>query len=223
MRQMEGVYKADCYEIPPADITKIAINMERLRWADLDLKAYTQVNIPSYTLKFVGPDTVYEFKVVVGKPASPTLSLNSNITYITTYPKYKVTSKSSERLNAPGMVAFKFPNNYAISLHDTRDQQSFAKEERALGNNGIRVENAVALARLMLKNYGDAGQAKQFERAMKSHLARNISLNRPAPIRITYFTCEVIRGEVINYKDIYNLDKSLEMALYNSTETLTIK
>jgi len=36
------------------------------------------------------------------------------------------------------------------------------------------------------------------------------------PIKITYLTCEIKDGELITLTDIYNLDNSLEMALYGT-------
>ncbi|MBS1529094.1 MAG: L,D-transpeptidase family protein, partial [Bacteroidetes bacterium] len=93
LRQLKGVRQGDCYETPDAEVTKIVINMERLRWAAIDTNFYIQVNIPSFTLKFVRPDTTYQFKVVVGKTTAPTPTLNSNITYLTTFPEWKIPQK----------------------------------------------------------------------------------------------------------------------------------
>lgn len=90
MHLLQGVYQGDCYDIPEAVIRKMAINMERLRWASIDDSSYIHINIPSYTLKFHQPDTTYEFRIMVGKPAWPTPSLHSAINYFTTSPDWKV-------------------------------------------------------------------------------------------------------------------------------------
>ncbi len=47
MRLVKGQYVGDCYEIPEADVRLVAINMERLRWAEMDRTPYIQVNIPT--------------------------------------------------------------------------------------------------------------------------------------------------------------------------------
>ncbi len=276
MRQLEGVYKGDCYEPRDEEIVKIAINMERLRWANPDVSTYIQVNIPSYTLKYVQPDTTYLFKVVVGKTSAPTPTLNSEITYFTTFPEWKIPQKifinellpkalkdtgffdnnhysiydktgkyvsldratlltikrhpdqyyarqSSGCDNALGQLVFRFRNVYDIYLHDTPEQKLFSAEERPFSHSCIRVEKAVELASLMLKTEGGQSEAALLEKAMKRRLTRNISLKTPIPIKITYLTCEVNQGEIITYKDVYGLDKSLAMALYSTTESLTVK
>ncbi|MBS1520267.1 MAG: L,D-transpeptidase family protein [Bacteroidetes bacterium] len=274
MRLLKGMYQDDCYQIPESEVRKIAINMERLRWAEINEDAYIQVNIPSYNLKFIQPDTTYEFKVVVGKPTAQTPSLSSEITYFTTYPEWKIPQsifvkellpkalknaayldnshftiydkagnyvnptkanlqnvkrhpqsyyarQSSGCDNALGNLVFRFQNIYDIYLHDTPEQQLFKKEERAFSHSCIRVENALHLAELVLKFSGDANKIAVLHNAYKAQLTRNISLKKHVPIKITYLTCEVKEGVVITYNDIYNLDKSLEMALYNTTQTLT--
>jgi murein L,D-transpeptidase YcbB/YkuD len=90
---LEGLYQGDCYEIPQQKVRKIAINMERLRWANTGDSIYVQINIPSYRLKLYLPDSTYQFRVIVGKPGNPTPTLLSNITYFTTAPEWKVPSK----------------------------------------------------------------------------------------------------------------------------------
>lgn len=93
IRLVKGQYVGDCYETPEADVRLAAINMERLRWANLGEAPYLHINIPSYALKLHEPDSVYDFKVIVGKPANPTPSLNSAIGYFTTAPDWKVPQK----------------------------------------------------------------------------------------------------------------------------------
>jgi len=83
-------YLDDCYETQEGVARKLAINMERLRWATINEDMYIQINIPSYTLKLHVRDTTYLFKVVVGKPVSPTPVLQSSITYFATAPDWKV-------------------------------------------------------------------------------------------------------------------------------------
>jgi murein L,D-transpeptidase YcbB/YkuD len=276
MRLLKGQYQADCYEIPESEVRKIAINMERLRWAEISEDVYIHVNIPSYTLKFIQPDTTYDFRVIVGKPTAQTPSLNSVINYFTTFPEWKIPQKifarellpkalkdtayldnnhftiydkagnyikpnkatllkvkrhpelyyarqSSGCDNALGNIVFRFQNIYDIYLHDTPEKQLFGKEQRPFSHSCIRVENAQHLAELILEYSGDTNKIAILNKAVRAHLTKNISLKKPVPIKITYLTCEVKEGLTMMYKDIYNLDKSLEMALYNTTETLTLK
>ncbi|MFI5136459.1 MAG: L,D-transpeptidase family protein [Sphingobacteriales bacterium] len=90
---LAGLYTGDCYEVPEGDIRKISINMERLRWIKDNDTTYIHINIPSFTLEFHQPDTIYQFKVVIGKPEAPTPTLESAIKYFTTAPEWKVPAK----------------------------------------------------------------------------------------------------------------------------------
>ncbi|WP_158826771.1 L,D-transpeptidase family protein [Mucilaginibacter lacusdianchii] len=93
LRLATAQYTGDCYEIPEATIRKMAVNLERLRWLGNTESTFIQVNIPSYTLSFCKPDTTYQFRVIVGKPATLTPTLQSAITHFTTAPEWKVPQK----------------------------------------------------------------------------------------------------------------------------------
>ncbi len=73
-----------------AELGKIIINMERLRWISTQSDNYIMVNIPSYTLEFHQGDEISDFKVVVGKPATKTPVLESEINYFSTAPEWRV-------------------------------------------------------------------------------------------------------------------------------------
>jgi murein L,D-transpeptidase YcbB/YkuD len=269
MRLLTGSRQGDCYEIPESNIRLMAINMERLRWAAIDDSTYIQVNIPSYNLQFHQPNATNEFKVIIGKPATPTPTLNSTIGYFTTGPDWTVPKKifvrellpkalkdsaylgnnhfsiytkkgnsvtptrtnlleirrfpekyfarqSSGCDNALGAVVFRFPNIYDIYLHDTPEQQLFNREDRAFSHGCIRVENAEKLAALLLKNDNAETKVNALHEAMAAYQNKTFNLKKPVPVKVTYLTCLVIAGELISYKDVYNLDNSLEMALYNT-------
>jgi len=276
MRILKGQKLEDCYEVPDTEVRKIAINMERLRWAEIDSKNYVEINIPAFMLKLHVLDTVYEFKVVVGKTTAQTPSLNSNITYFTTFPEWKIPQKilvneiipkalknvdymenshfsiydragnyiranktnllqvkrnpqlyyarqSNGCDNALGQLVFRFQNEYDIYLHDTPEQQFFKRDVRTFSHSCIRVERAQELAGLLLKYDDNSSKIAVLDRAMKSHLTKNITFRKPVPIKIVYLTCEVTDGVLIDYKDVYNLDKRLEMALYGAPSALTEK
>ena len=74
----------------PDEMEKILINMERLRWINTQSLNYILINIPSYTLEFHHRGKVTEFKVVVGKPRTATPVLESEISYFSTAPVWRV-------------------------------------------------------------------------------------------------------------------------------------
>jgi murein L,D-transpeptidase YcbB/YkuD len=267
MRKLTGLLQGDCYEIPEADIRQMAINMERLRWANIEGNNYIHINIPSYNLMFHQPDTTYQFKVIVGKPGNPTPTLASDITYFTTAPEWNVppnifrrellpkamrnpnylannnisiytkkgeyvpvtaaklkqisqnpagysAKQSSGCDNALGQVVFRFANPFNVYLHDTPEQQLFNKKDRAFSHGCIRVEQALKLADVILTNDGSDGKIKAMHQAAAAYKKQSFTLKNALPIRITYLTCIVDDGVLTKFKDVYSLDKSLEMALY---------
>jgi murein L,D-transpeptidase YcbB/YkuD len=276
MRLLAGQYQADCYEVPQQDIIKMAINLERLRWLNSEDKTYIEINIPAYTLIYHRPDTNYQFKVIVGKPANPTPALQSSIGYFTTAPDWKVPQsifvkeilpnalkdaaylennhfaiydhkehyitpdkttlelivKNPEKYyvrqssgcdNSLGLIVFRFPNAFDIYLHDTPQQNLFAKETRDFSHGCIRVEHAEKLAALLLRNDGSANRIPSMRHALQVYQTKTFRLKKAVPIKVTYLTCEVKEGLLITYPDIYNLDKALEISLYGSQQIFSLR
>ena len=52
--------------------------------------------------------------------------------------------------NALGRIAFMFPNDHSIYLHDTPSRELFDEETRAFSHGCIRVEDPLSLAELVL-------------------------------------------------------------------------
>ncbi|MGZ3821169.1 MAG: L,D-transpeptidase family protein, partial [Mucilaginibacter sp.] len=99
-----------------------------------------------------------------------------------------------------------------IYLHDTPEQQFFAKDQRAFSHGCIRVQNAEKLAAMLLKNDGNAKDIPAVHYDVVHSKKHSFILNKRVPIMITYVTCEMKEGVLVKYDDIYNLDKSLELA-----------
>jgi len=121
MHLLKGLYVDDCYQVPEADVRKIAINMERIRWASMDDSTYIRINIPTYTLSFIKPDTAYSFKVVIGKPATPTPTLQSTIRYFTTAPEWRVPNRIFAKELLPKAIADSmYLKNNHFALYDDK-------------------------------------------------------------------------------------------------------
>lgn len=76
-----------------ADFRRVALNLERLRWdvARPDTGDYALVNIASYTLHIINKGRVVQsHRVVVGKPETPTPTLDSRIKVFMTSPDWRV-------------------------------------------------------------------------------------------------------------------------------------
>ena len=71
---------------------RIAINIDRYKQLPARLpEKYIWVNLPGFYLRMYDADTiVFESKTIVGKPATPTPQLNSQITDMVTYPQWTI-------------------------------------------------------------------------------------------------------------------------------------
>jgi len=243
MHLLEGVDQGDCYEIPEAEVRKMAINMERLRWMNIDGNNYIQINIPSFTLRLYRPDTTYEFKIMAGKPATPSPVVSSSITYFTVGYKRKPVkdavaprlplNKQSEYQGSnvmnnynmqavlPGAIFFWPASGNGIVLQGVTKLQ--AGKAQVATDGTIKIENGKKLAALLLENDNAVTRVKEIQAALNAEVLKNFMLQTPVPLRITYITCEMKDGILITYPDVYNKDKKLEMALYNTNQTLTMR
>lgn len=278
MHLVAGLYVGDCYEFPEANIRKMAINMERLRWVNMDAPNYVQINVPSYLLQFYHSGTIDTFKIAAGKQTSPTPGLTSRIRSFTIAPEKKIAAKtfiqdllpkaikdtaylrnnhyaiynysgqlihpnkpylikikqnpgryyarrSSKVDDALGVIVFNFQNAYNLAMHDVpADYKNlFNKDERGITKGNIYVEHARKLAAKLLTNDKAADQVALMRKSIASYGTKTFAFKNPIPINVTYLTCEVSEGELIIYKDIYNLDKSLEIKVYSNDQAIATR
>ncbi len=76
MHLVTGLYTGDCYETPESEIRLMAVNLERMRWPNVNLKNCIAINIPSKILSYYTDDTVYRFKIKTSVLSSLPFSLN---------------------------------------------------------------------------------------------------------------------------------------------------
>jgi murein L,D-transpeptidase YcbB/YkuD len=210
MRLVTGVYILDCYEMPPAEIKLMAINMERLRWTNSPAKIYLEINIPAYTLAFHTPDRVDVFKIIAGKPSTPTKVAKSTCRELITAP----TKIKASRMMMP------LSNGGIVYLANSSESYLFKEQERALSDGDIVVENGKKLADLLLSH---DGMGLKFRKALESGPRSTTALINPVVVNVRYLTCAVEGGTLITYKDIYHLDHQLEMELYHVPSELALR
>lgn len=230
LHMIKGVYEGDCYETPEAEVRKIAVNMERLRWAEINDSTYIQINIPTYSLKLVRPDTTFNFKVIVGKRATPTPLMVSMLTdFATSAGPRVIKNEGRDKFNS-GNLSFKaavpnekrgayiyfMPGNKAgIELQGVSNKSLFSKDGRAASDGAIKIERGEELAKQLLIMAGDKNDIKSVHRALMNREVKVFSLKRPIPIRITYITAAIVDGQIVEYNDVYNLDRAIENMLYD--------
>ncbi|QKG55263.1 L,D-transpeptidase family protein [Hymenobacter sp. BRD128] len=102
-----------------------ALNLERWRWEMVTQSAdYLLINIPAYELHVVARDSVLRrYRVVVGKPTTPTPTLSSAIRYFTLAPDWHVPHSIAVREMLPRLQkdpGYLARHNYA--LYDERGE-----------------------------------------------------------------------------------------------------
>jgi L,D-transpeptidase YcbB len=120
--------------------------------------------------------------------------------------------------NALGRIAFMFPNDHAIYLHDTPARELFDAETRAFSHGCVRVEDPLSLAELVLGGETNGWTEERIEAAIGDK-ERTVFLPRPLPIHIEYFTDFVDEfGELQERPDVYGLIRKVEGILARASQ-----
>lgn len=107
-----------------------------------------------------------------------------------------------------------FPNQFNVYLHDTPSKSLFSRADRAFSHGCVRLSRPLELAPPVLAAGGlsgwDIGRVNQVVGSGKRTV---VSLEKPLPVHITYFTAWVDQG-VPNFRaDVYSQDEKLIAAL----------
>ena len=142
--------------------------------------------------------------------------------------------------NSLGRIVFRFPNDFAVYLHDTNNRSAFQRERRTLSHGCIRVEKPFDLALFVLPEL-DEWTADRLRISMdlkpetdrgRDYLAEHASERRPhrlinaqkveprVPVYLIYYTAypNPITKEVELWPDLYGYDRVIANEL---TDVLT--
>jgi L,D-transpeptidase YcbB len=120
--------------------------------------------------------------------------------------------------NALGRIAFMFPNDHAVYLHDTPKRELFDEETRAFSHGCIRVEDPMSLAEIVLGGAAGKWTDERIEEAVGGP-ERTVFLPRPLPVHIEYFTEFADEfGELQQRPDIYGLTRKVEGILAQASQ-----
>ncbi|UVL42419.1 L,D-transpeptidase family protein [Pseudomonas sp. B21-040] len=112
-----------------------------------------------------------------------------------------------------GQVVIRFPNDYAIYLHDTPHRELFAKTVRATSSGCIRVENPLQLVELLFNDpvkWNSAGIQKQ----LANGKTENVMLPVKVPVLLAYWTVDLESDGRVAFKpDVYGYDAPVLQAL----------
>lgn len=129
---------------------------------------------------------------------------------------YKVVQGSGDD-NALGVLKFNFNNKYAVYLHDTNQRYYFARGVRALSHGCVRVQEWQKLAYYLIERDSlalkEPDTFKYGTDSLNAWLSRKekhtLLIKNKLPVYLRYFTCDVKKGKVVFYEDIYGEDKVL--------------
>ncbi|MCR5878885.1 L,D-transpeptidase family protein [Phenylobacterium sp. J367] len=110
--------------------------------------------------------------------------------------------------SALGLVKFDFENPYAVYLHDTPAKAAFNRTSRAVSHGCVRLEHAVAFARMMLSQQPGWSAAK-FDETLAAGETRHVKLETPVPVRLMYLTALPEGGRIAFRPDVYGWDGEL--------------
>jgi murein L,D-transpeptidase YcbB/YkuD len=122
--------------------------------------------------------------------------------------------------NPLGRMRFATPNRFDVYLHDTPLPELFQRADRALSHGCVRVEQARELAALVLAGQA-AGRPGALERAMSTGATSVVTVARPLPVYLLYWTALVDdEGRLQLRDDPYDRDPRVAAALARSPATV---
>lgn len=167
-------------------------------------------------------------EVVKGKEVISPSSINWKAYTGKNFP-YMIRQKPGEN-NSLGRVKFLFPNNYNIYFHDTPAKSLFGESRRDFSHGCIRLSEPAKLAEHLLRN-DSTYTAEKIKELMMAGQEKYVTLKKPVPVFIGYFTAWVDKNGLLNFRDdVYGHDAKLSAKLFataataaNTTDSTSIK
>jgi len=145
--------------------------------------------------------------------ADPTFLDRNDYEIVNENGKERIRQKPGDK-NALGLVKFMFPNSFDIYMHDTPEDQLFAKDVRAFSHGCIRLEKPEEMAQWVL-----GWTPEQVKTAMESGPDdRRVNLKQKVPVFIVYFTTFTRDGRLYFGNDLYGRDGPLVAAVKNGAQ-----
>ena len=224
---------------PEARERQIIANLERWRWLPPTLpRDRMQVNIVAGLLTlFQADQPVLSMRAVAGKVGNETPMLQSMVHSVVLNPPWNVPAgiaakelfpKGSAYLarngfrvidgrlqqrpgptSALGRLKFDFLNPYAVYLHDTPSQSTFARDDRLASHGCVRLQNPRALAKALFKA-DPVWTPDAIEAGIAAGTTRRVPLPEQVAVFLLYWTAFAGSDGQINFRaDRYGWDELL--------------
>ena len=131
--------------------------------------------------------------------------------------------------NSLGRIIFRFPNPFAVYLHDTPSRRTFARADRAVSHGCVRLEKALDFAFFLLEEPDEqledririamdivpkSSEGKKLTRSQAYRELKHYSLKESIPVYLDYQTMYLdAAGQLTYCDDIYKYDAPLLEAL----------
>lgn len=116
--------------------------------------------------------------------------------------------------NSMGIIKFNFANRYGVYLHDTNSKRLYGLASRDLSHGCVRVKDAVAFAHYLIKEDDVYVSPDDLDQYLMLQQRLTIELRKPIPLKLAYFTAEVLDGATLFYEDIYKKDSLMIRGLF---------
>ncbi len=127
--------------------------------------------------------------------------------------KYKFMQPPGPR-NALGKIKFKFPNRFAVYLHDTPNRKLFKKYPRAFSHGCIRIAQPKALLATFAKHERSVNYNRS-KRVLRGKKKTQLNLASPVPVHITYLTARIKSDGLVHYlPDVYGYDAKQKRSIH---------
>jgi len=125
--------------------------------------------------------------------------------------------------NALGRVKFMFPNKYAVYLHDTDNKSLLSRRYKIYSSGCMRIDQPFDLVDILLEHAKRSYSQSKIDAILESNKPTTISLKKPIPVHMVYFTVYEEDGLAYFKNDIYLYDKIIEESVEgNKKSSFTI-
>lgn len=117
------------------------------------------------------------------------------------------------KINAMASVKINFPNEHAVYMHDTPQQQIFRDQERFHSSGCVRVQNVRDLVTWILRDTS-GWDRRSIETTIQTEQDKRIPVANPVPVHFVYVSSWSSGDGVVHFRDdIYGMDGVQELQM----------
>jgi murein L,D-transpeptidase YcbB/YkuD len=115
--------------------------------------------------------------------------------------------------NALGKIKFKFPNQFAVYLHDTPTRHLFKKDIRAFSHGCVRIAEPHSLLETVA-SFNENINMKKADKILKGKRKVQYNIKNKLPIYLVYLTAGMNEENQLEFRnDIYRYDKFMKRSI----------